>query len=156
VNKMRGLVYVIGNGDGQFKIGYTCDTTHSRRLSQIQTMTAFGTAYFVCAVDSDRPDVLESELHRKFWHLRCRSSPFGEWFKLSEKDIEAIKSEGNCNEPEEFQCSIFRDSPFDVRQVCGRQQHISSNNREDVLRRETAHDHSGNKHNVPIVRTKHK
>jgi hypothetical protein len=80
-----GYVYVIHETEDIYKVGITCGAVETRRRHlQIGTHHALTTIYS-CLVP-DAPD-LEQEFHLKFADVHVR----GEWFRLTESDIDNIK-----------------------------------------------------------------
>jgi hypothetical protein len=88
---MKGIVYVCANGSGQFKIGYSCQPDVRERKWAIQTMIATKTVRITCIIETEYPDVLERQLHAEFWHRKSRGGQTGEWFNLSEEDLDNLK-----------------------------------------------------------------
>jgi hypothetical protein len=153
---MKGLVY-IAEVDGLHKVGYTTLDIR-RRQSQIQTMTALADVEIVMTISSNTPDLLEGELHRLFWHRKCRKDKSsGEWFKLTKEDFDFLKLnyEEARNEENKHCSSVGGGSPFDVRQVRGGFQHRSADYREAVSGRPAAADYSCNQHLFHALRGKH-
>jgi hypothetical protein len=144
---MNGLVY-IAEVDGLHKVGYTTLDIR-RRQSQIQTMTALADVEIVMTISSNTPDLLEGELHRLFWHRKCRKDKSsGEWFKLTKEDFDFLKLnyEEARNEENKHCSSVGGGSPFDDGQVCGRQQHEASDARASVSGQRAAADYSSNQY----------
>lgn len=88
-----GYVYLIGEvGDeGRYKIGSTRAKNVNTRMKQLQTGNS-SELYIVQFYETDYPFKLEKMLHN---HFKSRNL-IGEWFELSESDVEAFK--GVCEE----------------------------------------------------------
>jgi hypothetical protein len=78
-----GHVYVI-EGNGLYKIGRT--TRLANRLRHFSTLFPFPIT-LVTAIQADDPVELEKKLHERFGQRRRN----GEWFALSEADLEYIR-----------------------------------------------------------------
>ena len=79
-----GFVYVIEDtGSGYFKIGMSRDPV--KRFEQIQPVLPFETL-ITCTFEVEDRYAAESFLHRRFSGKRAK----GEWFDLSEEDLEWI------------------------------------------------------------------
>ena len=75
-----GVVYIIGNGKGEYKIGRAKNA--ARRLAQIQSASPDTlTLHMVFTT----PDSLNTE--RWFHHFFFRQRISGEWFRLSDDDV---------------------------------------------------------------------
>jgi hypothetical protein len=80
-------VYVVGYGDSPLmKIGYTMNP--SVRLASIRHPETKQRVSPILWIPSDHPDNLEAALHRHFAEKRTT----GEWFNLSQSDLDWIKS----------------------------------------------------------------
>ncbi len=79
-----GYVYFIKAENGLTKIGETISP--KSRYSNIKSMVPMYTE-FLFAVKTDNAPGLEEKLHEKFSNKR----EMGEWFRLSEKDIDSTK-----------------------------------------------------------------
>ena len=79
-----GFVYVL-RGAGYYKIGLSKNV--DRRMEQIEPKLPFETE-LLCTIATDDMHRLESELHKRFADKRAS----GEWFQLTENDVEYIKS----------------------------------------------------------------
>ena len=101
-----GYVYLIGEKDniGKYKIGSTKAKDVNKRLKQLQTGNSselFIKEYY----ETEHPFKLEKMLHNHF----KSSNLIGEWFELSENDIEAFR--GVCEEKEKT-IEALKDNPF--------------------------------------------
>jgi hypothetical protein len=83
-----GYVYLIGEIDnsGKYKIGSTRGKSVAKRLKQLQTGSS-SELYVKDAVETDHPFKLEKMLHNHF----KSSNLIGEWFELSEYDVDGFK-----------------------------------------------------------------
>lgn len=84
-NSDIGYVYLLFGGDGRFKIGKSIDP--AKRLAQFQIGSP-DTVRFEVVIATGRMSELESNLHAQFKDKRIR----GEWFMLSDEDVNFIKS----------------------------------------------------------------
>lgn len=78
---MSGYVYIVKNGNNNYKIGYT-NSDIDKRIDSLKTSSDSRIElvfYFV----SDDPAALEKKLHNEFSKRRIK----GEWFHLYEHDI---------------------------------------------------------------------
>jgi hypothetical protein len=82
--KGPGYVYVIQAGP-YYKIGVSRKV--SRRIRQLSTLPPFDLE-LVCTIKTDDMFALERTLHEKFSSKRIN----GEWFSLSDSDVQFIKS----------------------------------------------------------------
>lgn len=126
------MLYVIrAGGSGHYKIGFTSKEDVYCRVKQLQTGNPLKLSV-VLTIDGDESD-------EAFWHMTFAhrmTEAMNEWFELTDNDLRILENGKNT----EFQSSSFRDSPFDVRPVCGRQQYATSTRGEDVPRRKSAFD----------------
>lgn len=101
-----GYVYLIGEigKEGIYKIGSTRAKDVNKRLKQLQTGNS-SELFIKESYKTEHPFKLEKMLHNHF----KSSNLIGEWFELSESDIEAFK--GICKEKEEI-ISCLKDNPF--------------------------------------------
>jgi hypothetical protein len=101
-----GYVYLIGEieNPGRYKIGSTRGKSVAKRLKQLQTGSS-SELYVKDAVETDHPFKLEKMLHNHF----KSSNLIGEWFELSEDDVEDFK--GLCNEKLKVIDSL-KENPF--------------------------------------------
>lgn len=101
-----GFVYLIGETDnnGRYKIGSTRAKDVNHRLKQLQTGNS-SELYIKEAFETEQPFKLEKMLHNHFKYKNLN----GEWFELSETDIEAFK--GICEEKIRIIDSL-KDNPF--------------------------------------------
>jgi hypothetical protein len=79
-----GFVYLLKSETGHYKIGRTIDPKSRSKTFGIQLPFA---VEFLAVIPADDMISLESELHRRFDEKRLS----GEWFNLSDDDIEYIK-----------------------------------------------------------------
>ena len=89
----KGYVYLITDGS-YYKIGLTRNEPY-KRLAQLQT----GTVHKLSIVDYglyENCSSMESYLHQKYSNKRAG----GEWFNLSEDEVNAIKKEFNTEDGE--------------------------------------------------------
>lgn len=78
-----GTVYIIeAVGTGRYKIGFTQNLT--RRMHALRHGSPFPLR-IAHAVESDRANLLEAELHARLRDHRV----YGEWFELDQKTVEA-------------------------------------------------------------------
>jgi hypothetical protein len=78
------IVYLIGDGDGRYKIGHTRQAAKTR-LKQLQTGSATKLELVAeCLVKN--PTKVESILHRRYGEYRLE----GEWFALPAEDVESF------------------------------------------------------------------
>ena len=101
-----GYVYLIGevDNDGRYKIGSTRGKTVEKRLKQLQT----GNSSKLClkeAFETEHPFKLEKMLHNHF----SSSSITGEWFELSESNVEEFR---HLCEEKEMIIQSLKDNPF--------------------------------------------
>ena len=80
-----GYVYLLQSPTGTYKIGKT--TNPENRLRTFGVKLPFEVEY-ICLIKTKNPKETESELHNKFSDKRMG----GEFFKLSNEDIEYVKS----------------------------------------------------------------
>ena len=101
-----GYVYLIGEieNSGRYKIGSTRGKSVANRLKQLQTGSS-SELYVKDAVETEHPFKLEKMLHNHF----KSSNLMGEWFELSESDVEAFK--GVCEEKKKVVESL-KNNPF--------------------------------------------
>lgn len=79
------MIYILENNEKYYKIGYSKDP--ERRVKQLNTGNSTNLKLlhkFTCKYDS----IIESNLQKRFKHKNIK----GEWFDLSEDDINSIKS----------------------------------------------------------------
>lgn len=81
----HGYIYLIQSVTGAYKIGRTKNPDD--RIKTFSVKLPFEVEY-VCVVETENMYYLERELHRQFDTKRIN----GEWFKLSENDVSAIKA----------------------------------------------------------------
>lgn len=81
-----GFVYLLKSGE-YYKIG--CTKQVGRRLAEISPCMPFETI-LICSIKTEDMQALEASLHQEFADKRVK----GEWFQLSEQDIQAIKERG--------------------------------------------------------------
>jgi len=88
-----GSVYVLAaqDGSGLYKIGLS--TRPSRRVPEFSPKLPFETRLIACIATEDAIS-LEQALHTRFQEHRVR----GEWFRLGEPDIAAIRAEYGLEE----------------------------------------------------------
>lgn len=84
IDSKPGVVYLIGAGDGIYKIGLS--TNPLRRFASFMLQLPFRVK-LVHQIRSSNPRSLERELHTKFKDKRMN----GEWFRLSAEDVSHIK-----------------------------------------------------------------
>lgn len=82
--KSRGHVYVIKGERGAYKIGKTNNLDNRLKLFHVKLPFDI---HLIHAIPSGDIDLLEKELHQKYDAQRIN----GEWFELSDEDIEEIK-----------------------------------------------------------------
>lgn len=101
-----GHVYLIGEigNEGRYKIGSTRAKDVNKRLKQLQTGNA-NELYIKESYETEYPFKIEKMLHNHF----KSSNLMGEWFELSESDVEAFK--GVCEEKKKVVESL-KDNPF--------------------------------------------
>lgn len=80
-----GYVYLLKSASGEYKIGHTTNPEH--RFKTFDVKLPFKVSFEHLILCEDRR-ALESELHLKFKTKRIN----GEWFALTDADIEYIKS----------------------------------------------------------------
>lgn len=78
-----GFVYLI-KCEGYYKIGMSNDPKN--RIPHLSVLTPFNTSA-ICVIESEDMRLLEKQLHDKFTDKRVN----GEWFVLSDEDVEYIK-----------------------------------------------------------------
>ena len=133
-----GFVYIIAESEaGPVKIGLSCNPR--QRKGELQTGNHRELHVFA-KVWCDDERQLEETLHVHFVSRRIR----GEWFDITATEAaQAAEHYGYGNSGGDFDCvQTHRSSPFDVRQVRGRQQHAAPGRGEDVPRQRTAFDAS--------------
>lgn len=82
-----GTVYLLSNGEGQYKIGITKHNA-KKRIKNLQT----GNGNVINVIEefkSKYNNKIESALHRRYGGKRLK----GEWFDLEKKDIQNFISE---------------------------------------------------------------
>lgn len=80
----KGFVYLLADGLGLYKIGYTQNSVQSRFNSlKVGNSNISIVAYF----ESKNAKLEEKQLHEEFGHKRVA----GEWFKLTKKDVARFK-----------------------------------------------------------------
>jgi hypothetical protein len=101
-----GHVYLIGEKDrpNNYKIGSTRAKNIITRLNQLQTGNS-SELYIKESYETEHPFKLEKMLHNHFKEKNL----IGEWFELSESDIEAFK--GVCEQKTKVIESL-KDNPF--------------------------------------------
>ena len=101
-----GHVYLIGetNNPGRYKIGSTRAKDVNTRLKQLQTGNS-SELYIKESFETEHPFKLEKMLHNHFKYKNLS----GEWFGLSEDDIEAFR--GICEEKMKVIESL-KENPF--------------------------------------------
>lgn len=82
-------VYLIGNGDGKYKIGYTSRPIQYR-LSEIQVGSSSELSV-IAEYESENAQIIETALHNIYDHYNTS----GEWFALPE--IEILRFKETCN-----------------------------------------------------------
>jgi hypothetical protein len=82
--KKYGYIYIMGMGGELFKIGWTFNV--QKRLKEFQTANPL--LALVHAEHVTDPRLRESTLHKRYANKRAA----GEWFRLTEDDIAAIKA----------------------------------------------------------------
>ena len=83
-----GYVYLIGEigNEGRYKIGSTRAKDVNKRLKQLQTGNS-SELYIKESFETEYPFKIEKMLHNHF----KSSNLMGEWFELSESDVETFK-----------------------------------------------------------------
>lgn len=143
------FVYIISDGE-YYKIGFTTGEVQKRVLS-LQTGCSSSLS-IIKAIETEYPDVLEKELHRRFHHKWIR----GEWFDLSKDDLNGIDDLGKVTYGDDQDSSSdFRRSAFDVRPLSGRQFNTTPGSRETISRQRTAFDSSRSQPLLDAVCRKH-
>lgn len=143
------FVYIISDGE-YYKIGFTTGEIQKRVLS-LQTGCS-SSLLVIKAIETEYPDVLEKELHRRFHHKWIR----GEWFDLSKDDLNGIDELGKVTYGDDQDSSSdFRRSAFDVRPLSGRQFNTTAGSRETISRPRTAFDSSRSQPLLDAVCRKH-
>ena len=101
-----GFVYLIGDEEmpSRYKIGSTRAKKVATRLKQLQTGNA-SELYIKESYETEYPFKIEKMLHNHF----KSSNLMGEWFELSESDVEAFK--GVCEEKKKVVESL-KNNPF--------------------------------------------
>lgn len=101
-----GYVYLIGEigNEGRYKIGSTRAKDVNKRLKQLQTGNS-SELYIKEYYETEYPFKIEKMLHNHF----KSSNLMGEWFELSESDVEAFK--GVCEEKKKVVESL-KNNPF--------------------------------------------
>lgn len=136
--------YVLSNGRGQFKIGYTFGLAISRQWGcQVGSADSLR---LVLVMPHLYPDVFERELHRAFWHKKYRghSEVTGEWFVLEEDDFNQLTKMGFTSEKDKGFGYAHGNTSFDIRPLSGGQQHQTSDSGQDVPEPKSGFDHSRN------------
>lgn len=82
--KVSGHVYLVEGANGVYKIGKTSQL-HAR-MNFFEIKLPFD-VNLICAIPSEDITTLEKQLHDKYANKRIR----GEWFELTEQDVEDIK-----------------------------------------------------------------
>jgi hypothetical protein len=86
VKQKRGIVYLIREEHGAVKIGKTINL--EQRFSTLAAQVPYDLELLL-AIESDDIHALEAELHRRYAASRIN----GEWFRLSEEELEEIRRE---------------------------------------------------------------
>lgn len=84
-SKKHGFVYLIRSTNGEYKIGKTKNMT--KRMGWFGISLPFKVET-IHTIECDDMDEVETSLHNRFADKRLN----GEWFALSESDVEEIKS----------------------------------------------------------------
>lgn len=84
-NTRAGYIYVLGSNEGFYKIGLT-KREPDERILEFSPALPFKT-HLEVTIWSEDMYVLEKELHRVFKNKKTN----GEWFKLSENDLDYIR-----------------------------------------------------------------
>ena len=102
----KKYVYLIGEigNEGRYKIGSTRAKNVATRLKQLQTGNA-NELYIKESYETEYPFKIEKMLHNHF----KSSNLIGEWFELSESDVEAFK--GVCDKKSNL-IELLKDNPF--------------------------------------------
>ena len=82
---MNKQIYLIRNGEGHYKIGYT-ERNISKRLNELQTATATE-LQVICTFETKLASKIERILHRLYNSKRMK----GEWFDLGINDVTGFK-----------------------------------------------------------------
>lgn len=107
---MPGYVYIIGDRESQ-KIGHTFGNPKGR-LKAIQTCSP-KKLRIILAFPCDKPDEEEINLHKRYIDKRL----IGEWFSLSEGDLNDLLSEhGNNGFNLEYEGDTYREECIGVAQ----------------------------------------
>jgi hypothetical protein len=96
-------------------------------------------------IETEYPDILERQLHAEFWNRKSRGGETGEWFNLSEEDLDNLKGRDGYHEHLQYSCPILRSSATDVRPLRWGQRHSVEARGDDVPGRQTSIDRSGHK-----------
>lgn len=91
-NPKHGYIYLLQSVSGAYKIGRSKDPDD--RLRTFEVKLPFEVEY-VCTVETANMYELERALHKQFDHKRIN----GEWFRLDDKDIAAIKALSEIKPP---------------------------------------------------------
>lgn len=91
-NPKHGYIYLLQSVSGAYKIGRSKDPDD--RLRTFEVKLPFEVEY-VCTVETANMYELERALHKQFDHKRIN----GEWFRLEDKDIAAIKALAEIKPP---------------------------------------------------------
>jgi len=83
-HKVSGYVYLVEGAGGIYKIGKT--TQLDKRMSFFEIKLPFG-VQLICAIPSDDTSTLERQLHERFADKHVN----GEWFRLTQQEVEEIK-----------------------------------------------------------------
>lgn len=146
---MQGQVYFVRNNEGHCKIGMTTDLRS--RMSQLQVSSSTSLE-LVFVIHSDKPELLEQEMHRRFQHKWIR----GEWFSLDDSDFNTLLIEAKHHVFKQgHQDSVIRASAFDVRPLCRGQQYSTPKRGEDVSHGRSAFDHASSQPLFSSVCGKH-
>ena len=82
---MSKQIYLIRNGEGHYKIGFT-ERNISKRLNELQTATATE-LQVICTFETKLASKIERILHRLHNSKRMK----GEWFDLNINDVKGFE-----------------------------------------------------------------
>ena len=145
------MVYVLRmSGTKCYKIGFTSGVTPDIRIASLQTS---------CPYKLELIGILKGGTE---FDERCLQSQFvmsktdggDEWFELDDSQIEYLSTylNGGHDEHNNYQCPDSGTSAFNVRPICGGQQHEIGIRRENVLDKGTPFDNARDQPVFPLMR----
>jgi len=142
------IYFIRQKGTNYIKIGYTARDV-SARLRELQTSNPLPLE-IILTLEGD--EIREQEMQRRYYQYLSTGGT--EWFNIPDTIIDEIKGCEYERGTIKHYSGINGASPFDVRQVFGRQLNIIAGERKNVSGRHAVDDTS-NQHLFSFVRGKH-